>query len=114
MSQHYAVFDRPRTIVKKGGVGRDVEALNSTFAQAVVDRAVGVEMCAARSGDQCIASSPERRRRASEDRRLRSARVPLHRPSAPGGSRGWRPVDPIQVGAEDLPERDSFTHRFSR
>ncbi|MCC6648184.1 MAG: IS21 family transposase, partial [Polyangiaceae bacterium] len=47
-----AVFDRPRTIVKKSGVGRDVEAFNSTFAQTVVDLGVGVEMCAARSGNQ--------------------------------------------------------------
>jgi transposase len=47
-----AVFDRPRTIVKKGGKGRDVEAYNATFAQAIVDIGVGVEMCAPRSGNQ--------------------------------------------------------------
>ena len=47
-----AVFDRPRTIVKKGGKGRDVEAFNATFAQAIVDIGVGVEMCAPRSGNQ--------------------------------------------------------------
>ena len=47
-----AVFDRPRTIVKKSGVGRDVESFNATFAQAVVDLGVGVEMCAPRSGNQ--------------------------------------------------------------
>jgi transposase len=47
-----AVFDRPRTIVKKGGRGREVEAFNATFAQAIVDIGVGVEMCAPRSGNQ--------------------------------------------------------------
>ncbi len=47
-----AVFDRPRTIVKKAGRGRDVEEFNATFAQAIVDIGVGVEMCAPRSGNQ--------------------------------------------------------------
>jgi transposase len=47
-----AVFDRPKTIVKKGGKGRDVEAWNATFAQAMIDIGVGVEMCAPRSGNQ--------------------------------------------------------------
>jgi len=47
-----AVFDRPRTIVRKGGRGREVEAFNATFAQAMVDLGVGVEMCAPRSGNQ--------------------------------------------------------------
>lgn len=47
-----AVFDRPRTIVTKGGRGREVEAFNTTFAQAVVEIGVGVEMCAPRSGNQ--------------------------------------------------------------
>lgn len=47
-----AVFDRPKTIVKKSGKGRDVEAFNATFAQAIVDIGVGVEMCAPRSGNQ--------------------------------------------------------------
>jgi transposase len=47
-----AVFDRPRTIVKKGGKGRAVEELNASFAQAMVDLGVGVEMCAPRSGNQ--------------------------------------------------------------
>jgi transposase len=47
-----AVFDRPRTIVAKGGKGREVESFNSTFAQAIVDIGVGVEMCAPRSGNQ--------------------------------------------------------------
>lgn len=47
-----AVFDRPRTIVRKGGKGREVEAFNATFAQAIVDIGVGVEMCAPRSGRQ--------------------------------------------------------------
>lgn len=47
-----AVFDRPRTIVKKSGRGREVEAFNATFAQAIVDIGVGVEMCAPRSGNQ--------------------------------------------------------------
>lgn len=47
-----AVFDRPKTIVQKGGKGRDVEAYNATFAQAMVDIGVGVEMCAPRSGNQ--------------------------------------------------------------
>lgn len=47
-----AVFDRPRTIVTKSGVGREVETFNATFAQAIVDMGVGVEMCAPRSGWQ--------------------------------------------------------------
>jgi transposase len=47
-----AVFDRPKTIVKKGGKGREVEEYNATFAQAMVDLGVGVEMCAPRSGNQ--------------------------------------------------------------
>ena len=47
-----AVFDRPRTIVAKGGKGRDVEQFNATFAQGIVDLGVGVEMCAPRSGNQ--------------------------------------------------------------
>ncbi len=47
-----AVFDRPRTIVKKGGKGREVEQFNATFAQSIVDLGVGVEMCAPRSGNQ--------------------------------------------------------------
>lgn len=47
-----AVFDRPRTIVKKAGKGRAVEEYNATFAQAIVDLGVGVEMCAPRSGNQ--------------------------------------------------------------
>ena len=47
-----AVFDRPKTIVQKSGKGRDVEAFNATFAQAIVDLGVGVEMCAPRSGNQ--------------------------------------------------------------
>jgi transposase len=51
-----AVFDRPRTIVKKSGKGRDVEQYNATFAQAIVD--IGVEMCAPRSGWQKGAVEP--------------------------------------------------------
>ena len=47
-----AVFDRPRTIVAKGGKGRVVEQYNATFAQAMIDLGVGVEMCAPRSGNQ--------------------------------------------------------------
>lgn len=47
-----AVFDRPKTIVLKGGKGREVETFNATFAQAIVDIGVGVEMCAPRSGNQ--------------------------------------------------------------
>lgn len=47
-----AVFDRPKTIIKTGGKGREVEAWNATFAQAIVDIGVGVEMCAPRSGNQ--------------------------------------------------------------
>jgi len=47
-----AVFDRPRTIVTKSGKGREVERFNETFAQAVVDMGVGIEMCAPRSGNQ--------------------------------------------------------------
>jgi transposase len=47
-----AVFDRPKTIVKKSGKGRAVDEFNATFAQAIVDIGVGVEMCAPRSGNQ--------------------------------------------------------------
>jgi hypothetical protein len=47
-----AVFDRPRTIVQKSGRGREVELFNATFAQAIIDIGVGVEMCAPRSGNQ--------------------------------------------------------------
>jgi transposase len=47
-----AVFDRPRTIVREAGPGRDVKAFNDTFAQAMVEIGVGVEMCAPRSGNQ--------------------------------------------------------------
>jgi transposase len=47
-----AVFDRPRTIVKKGGKGREVIEYNQTFAQAMIDIGVGVEICAPRSGNQ--------------------------------------------------------------
>jgi transposase len=47
-----AVFDRPKTIVKRSGPGRSVEEFNATFAQAIVDIGVGVEMCAPRSGNQ--------------------------------------------------------------
>jgi transposase len=47
-----AVFDRPRTIVKRSGRGREVEEWNATFAQAVVDIGVGIEMCAPASGNQ--------------------------------------------------------------
>lgn len=47
-----AVFDRPRTIVRESGKGRDVKSFNDTFAQAIVEIGVGVEMCAPRSGNQ--------------------------------------------------------------
>jgi hypothetical protein len=47
-----AVFDRPRTIVQKSGRGREVELFNASFAQAIIDIGVGVEMCAPRSGNQ--------------------------------------------------------------
>ncbi len=47
-----AVFDRPRTIVLKGGKGREVLDWNVTFAQAIIELGVGVEMCASRSGNQ--------------------------------------------------------------
>jgi transposase len=47
-----AVFDRPKTVVAKAGRGREVEQFNATFAQAIVDIGVGVEMCAPRSGWQ--------------------------------------------------------------
>jgi hypothetical protein len=47
-----AVFDRPRTIVRESGKGRDVKSFNDTFAQAIVELGVGVEMCAPRSGNQ--------------------------------------------------------------
>jgi transposase len=47
-----AVFDRPKTIVQKSGPGREVELWNATFAQAIVELGVGVEMCAPRSGNQ--------------------------------------------------------------
>jgi transposase len=47
-----AVFDRPRTIVRKSGPGRAVEEWNPVFAQAVLEFGVGVEMSAPRSGNQ--------------------------------------------------------------
>ena len=47
-----AVFDRPRTIVTKSGVGRAVEQFNATFAQVMLELGVGAEMCAPRSGNQ--------------------------------------------------------------
>lgn len=47
-----AVFDRPRTIVRKAGRGREVEQFNATFAQVMLDLGVGAEMCAPRSGNQ--------------------------------------------------------------
>ena len=47
-----AVFDRPRTVVAKGGVGREVERFNPTFAQVMLELGVGAEMCAPRSGNQ--------------------------------------------------------------
>lgn len=47
-----AVFDRPKTIVKEGGVGREVKEWNQTFAQAILEMGVGVEICAPRSGNQ--------------------------------------------------------------
>jgi transposase len=52
-----AVFDRPKTIVLKSGKGRDVETYNATFAQAIIDIGVGVEMCAPRSGNQKVYAS---------------------------------------------------------
>ncbi len=53
-----AVFDRPKTIVLKSGKGRDVEAYNATFAQAIIDIGVGVEDVRAAE------RQPERHRRA--------------------------------------------------
>lgn len=47
-----AVFDRPRTIVAKGGRGREVEQFNATFAEVMLELGVGAEMCAPRSGNQ--------------------------------------------------------------
>lgn len=47
-----AVFDRPRTIVTKGGRGREVEVFNANFAQVMLELGVGIEMCAPRSGNQ--------------------------------------------------------------
>lgn len=47
-----AVFDRPRTIVARGGRGRAVDAFNTTFAQVMLELGVGAEMCAPRSGNQ--------------------------------------------------------------
>jgi transposase len=47
-----AVFDRPKTVVLESGKGRAVRRFNAVFAQAVLEMGVGVEMCAARSGNQ--------------------------------------------------------------
>jgi transposase len=47
-----AVFDRPKTVVLESGKGRAVRRFNAAFAQAVLEMGVGVEMCAARSGNQ--------------------------------------------------------------
>lgn len=46
------MFDRARTVVTKSGPGRAVETLNGTFAHAMLQLGVGVEMCAPRSGNQ--------------------------------------------------------------
>jgi len=47
-----AVFDRPKTIVVKSAVGREVQEWNTTFSQAMFDMGVAVELCAPRSGNQ--------------------------------------------------------------
>lgn len=47
-----AVFDRPRTVVQKSGVGREVERFHPTFAEVMLELGVGAEMCAPRSGNQ--------------------------------------------------------------
>jgi len=48
-----AVLDRPKTVVLEGnGMSREVRRFNATFAQAVLEMGVGVEMCAPRSGNQ--------------------------------------------------------------
>lgn len=47
-----AVFDRPGTIVTKGGKGREVKRFNAAFAEVMLELGVGVEMCAPRSGNQ--------------------------------------------------------------
>jgi hypothetical protein len=39
-------------VVAKGGIGREVERFNPTFAQVMLELGVGAEMCAPRSGNQ--------------------------------------------------------------
>ena len=51
-----AVFDRPKTIIEKGGKGREVATWNATFAR-VVDLGVGVEMWARRAAIKRVPSS---------------------------------------------------------
>lgn len=47
-----AVFDRPRTIVKRAAKNGQVAEWNSTFAEAMLEMGVGVEVCWPRSGNQ--------------------------------------------------------------
>src|SRR5215472_9436429 len=47
-----AVFDRPKTIVVKANADGSVREWNTTFAQAMLELGVGVELCWPRSGNQ--------------------------------------------------------------
>jgi hypothetical protein len=82
-----AVFDQPKTIVK---VWRDGQVLewNSTFAQAVLELGVGVEVCWPRSGQQkgsvenlvgWVKGSFFKQRRFLDDQDLRDQLVAWHR-----------------------------------
>jgi transposase len=73
------VFDRSRTIVTKSGKGRAVEAFNATFAQAILDIGVGVEMSEARSGNQ---KGEERTRLQRDVKRLKRQREILKKTPA--------------------------------
>ncbi|NJK89865.1 MAG: IS21 family transposase [Myxococcales bacterium] len=122
-----AVFDRPRSIVTKGGKGRAVEEFNATFAQAIVDIGVGVEMCAPRSGNQkgsverlvgWVKSSFFKHRKFLDETDLRAQLAAWHvevNTKTPSRATGEIPerrrqaelarLRPIKVIPEDLPLR---------
>lgn len=52
-----AVFDRPRTVVAKSGVSREVERFNPTFAQVMLELGVGAEMCGLAAATRRVRSS---------------------------------------------------------
>ncbi len=84
-----AVFDRPKTIVKKSGRGREVQEYNATFAQAIVDIGVGVEMCAPAAAGRRARSSGSWAGSRVRSSSIASSRTKwIWRPSSPPGT--WR------------------------